>query len=92
LEFAKACINRREFDKAYEYLQKSIGMEPRTPEPYNLIGVILELNGEIVEAMKMYRAAMAIDPTYSPASSNLDRATKWNYTRRGIKLGEDPEE
>jgi DNA-binding response OmpR family regulator len=92
LEYAKGCINRRDFDKAYQYLQKAICMEPRTPEPYNLLGVILELNKETVEALKMYRAALAVDPTYKPANANLTRATKWDYTKTGIQLGGEDDE
>lgn len=91
LEYAKSCINKRDFDKAYDYLQRSIGMEPRKPEAYNLIGAILEFRGEVVEALKMYRATLAIDPSYGPANANLNRATQWNYSRSGIELGEDPE-
>ena len=89
LEYAKGCINRKDFDKAYIYLQKSIGMEPMKPEVYNLLGAILELKNEVVEALKMYRAALAIDPSYKPADLNLQRATQWKYTQRGISLEEE---
>jgi DNA-binding response OmpR family regulator len=92
LEYAKGCINRRDFDKAYQYLQKAISMEPRKPEPYNLLGVILELKKETVEALKMYRAALAVEPTYKPANANLTRATQWNYTKGGIQLDEEDNE
>lgn len=92
LEYAKACINRRDFDKAYQYLQKAISMEPRKPEPYNLLGAILELKKETVEALKMYRAAIAVEPTYKPASDNLARATQWSYTKQGLQLGGEDNE
>lgn len=89
LEYAKGCINRKDFDKAYIYLQKSIGIELMKSEAYNLLGVILELKNEVVEALKMYRAALAIDPTYKPADLNLQRATQWVYTQRGISLEDE---
>lgn len=89
LEFAKGCINHKDFDKAHTYLQKAIGMEPSKPEAYNLLGVILEFKNEIVEALKMYRAALAIDPTYKPSELNLQRATQWSYTKNGISLEEE---
>jgi DNA-binding response OmpR family regulator len=89
LEFAKGCINKRDYDKAYEYLKKAVSMEPAKPEPYNLMGALLELKSEFTEALKMYRAALAIDPTYKPAEANLRRATEWRYTRNGIDLGDE---
>lgn len=87
LEYAKGCLNQKDFTQGYEFLQKAIGMEPRKPEPYNLLGVLLELKDETLEALKMYRAALAVDPTYHPANANLQRATQWQYTQAGIDLG-----
>ena len=86
LEFSKSCINRRDYDKAYEYLKKAIGMEVNKPEPYNLLGVLLELKGEVIEALKMYRASLALDPSYKAANANLQRATDWHYTKEGMDL------
>ncbi len=88
LEYAKNCINMLDFEKAYEYLRKTIGMEPRKPEPYNLLGVYLEIKNELIDALKMYRVALDIDPTYKPAQANLDRGTKFQYTREGIDMGD----
>lgn len=88
LEYAKGCINKGDLDGAYKYLRKAVSMEMDKPEPYNLMGVLLELRNEVTEALKMYRAALAIDPTYKPAESNLKRATEWIYTRKGIDLGD----
>jgi len=93
LEYAKGCINRSDFDKAYQYLQKAIGMEPRKPEPYNLLGALLEMKNDKLAALKMYRAALAVDPTYKPADANLMRAAKWgapvNEIQLDYKTGED---
>jgi len=89
LEYAKGCINKRDYDKAYEYLKKAVGIETAKPEPYNIMGALHELKNELTEALKMYRAAIAIDPTYKPAESNLRRATEWKYTQIGINLGEE---
>jgi len=87
LEYAKGCIVNRELDKAYRYLQKAVGAEPSHPESYNLIGCLLELKGQVSEAQKMYRAALALDPTYRPADQNLRRTVQIYYTREGINLG-----
>ena len=41
-----------------------------------------------LEALKFYRAALDIDPTYKPAGLNLDRATSWNKFGK-IDMGPD---
>ena len=92
LEFSKSCINKKNYDKAYEYLHKAISMDSQKPEAYNLIGVLLELKGELTSALKMYRAALAVDPAYRPADSNLRRATDWHYTRKGMDFDIKQEE
>ncbi len=44
---------------------------PHAPEPHNLLGIILEKTGDHLTAMKHFRAARALDPTYRPANYNL---------------------
>ena len=50
---------------------------------------MLEFKNDILGAMKMYRAAYAIDPTYKPADLNLMRAGRGNILIRGICLEEE---
>lgn len=76
LEFAKRCINRRKFDLAAKHVQCAIGINSSKPEAFNLKGALLELKGEELEAQKMYRAALELDPTYKPAQANLHRTTE----------------
>lgn len=63
-------------DNAYEacdiYLKSIIGKYPHAPEPHNLFGMLLEKEGDHVLAMKHFRVAWALDPTYLPARYNLD--------------------
>lgn len=44
---------------------------PHAPQPHNLLGIVLEKLGDHPAAMKHFRAAWALDPTYLPASHNL---------------------
>lgn len=53
--------------KAEEVAAKAMGEYPHSPEPHNLMGIVLEKENEHVEAMKHFRAAWALDPTYLPA-------------------------
>ncbi len=79
LELGKACVTRRRPDEAVLHLRRAIALDPQKAQPYNLLGMVLELQGAVLEAVKMYRAALAIDPTYQPAADNLERATEWDY-------------
>lgn len=45
---------------------------PHAPHPHNLLGIVLENTGDHLTAMKHFRAAWALDPTYLPASHNLN--------------------
>lgn len=46
---------------------------PHAPHPHNLMGILLEKQGNHLSAMKHFRAAWALDPTYLPCRINLDR-------------------
>lgn len=45
---------------------------PHAPEPHNLIGILLEMEGDHTKAMKHFRAALALDPTFLAARQNLE--------------------
>lgn len=88
LAFAKNCIVERQLDKAAEHLQRAVASDPK-PEAFNLLGILYELRNDVQGAQRMYRATLALDPTYRPASENLHRTTQMRYTREGMDLGTD---
>ena len=49
---------------------------------HNLLGILAEFTGDLNMACKNYRASYSLDPTYKPASRNLDRITSM-YPRLG---------
>jgi len=73
IEMARAKINNKEFEDAEEYLNKALSLDTESPIPFNLLGIIHEMNGEINKAQKKYRAALSLDPSYTPADKNLSR-------------------
>lgn len=75
IELAKESINKRQFPAALEHARKAISIDPGRPEGLNLLGVLHEIEGNTTEAMRQYRAANALDPTYQPARENMDRVT-----------------
>lgn len=50
----------------------AMGKYPHAPQPHNLMGVLFEMQDNHIVAMKHFRAAWALDPTYIPARHNLD--------------------
>lgn len=68
----KNFVNKKDYNKCESYLCEAMCKYPHAPHPHNLYGIILEKKGKHPEAMKHFRAAWALDPTYSPALYNLN--------------------
>jgi two-component system, OmpR family, alkaline phosphatase synthesis response regulator PhoP len=78
IELTKRHISDRSFTLARKTARAAIAADPAQPEVYNLLGALLEIKGDWVEAQKFYRAALDIDPTFKPARANLERTTSWH--------------
>lgn len=63
---------RQEYRECEPLITNAMMKYPHAPEPHNLIGILLEKEGDHLAAMKHFRAAWALDPTYVPARYNLD--------------------
>ena len=87
IELAKRSVGNRHFEAAIEHLRRAIFLDPTRPEAFNLLGALLEIQGNRVEAQKNYRAALSLDPSYEPAIKNLHRSTEWK-PKGAIILGE----
>lgn len=46
---------------------------PHSPIPHNLMGILLERQKNHLLALKHFRAAYALDPTYWPVQYNMDQ-------------------
>lgn len=87
-ELIELCNTVRNYVHAGEY-EKSIKeicllMEqfPHAPQPHNLLGVVMEKMGDHSMAMKHFRAALSLDPSYLPADYNLNTyGTLFSYGR-----------
>jgi len=89
IELAKRCIGDRKFGAAEEHVRQAIANDSTKPEALNLLGVLLEVRGDWLEAIKQYRAALALDPTYKPADKNLERVVMSNDKDLKISLGKE---
>jgi DNA-binding response OmpR family regulator len=88
IELTKRHISDHRFGAAREAAQKAIAADPAQPEAYNLLGALLEIKGDWMDAQRFYRAALDIDPTFKPAWANLERTASWNKFGQ-IDLGPD---
>jgi len=83
IELAKRFVTDRHFDAAREHVRRAIADDATRPEAYNLLGVLEEIAGRRVEALKQYRVALALDAGYRPAQENVARATRPPAQRSG---------
>lgn len=68
----RSLVEKREFKGCYRRIAEEMKNSPHAPEPHNLLGMLLENEGDHLLAMKHFRAAWALDPTYLPARHNLE--------------------
>ena len=59
------------FKKCAEEICYAMYLHPSAPEPHNLMGILLENQGDHRNAMKHFRASQDLDPTYVPAMENM---------------------
>ncbi len=88
IELTKRHISNREFSRAHATIRKAIAADPAHAEAYNLLGVLLEIEGDWYHAQKFYRAALDIDPAFKPALANLERSTSREKSGK-FQLGPD---
>lgn len=68
----KNLVANREYENCIAVIRAAMGENPDSPQPHNLLGIVLEKTGNHSAAMKHFRAAWALDPTYAPALHNLN--------------------
>jgi DNA-binding response OmpR family regulator len=88
IEQAKAAVEVYDYESAAAWAEKAVARDTSRPEAFNLLGALLERRGSRLEAQRYYRAALALDPTFSPARNNLDRSTQfWPGGRADLGQG-----
>ena len=81
IQRAQQWAQNSDFHRAREIIREALKQAPNRPEGLTLLGQITEYLGEHNEALKYYRAAIGLDPTYAVAKQNLDRAVMHPRTR-----------
>ena len=80
-------VDTRNYQKCVAMICEAMGEFPNAPQPHNLLGIVMEKEGDHPGAMKHFRAAYALDPTYLPARQNLDHYGTF-YSRGGCAYDE----
>lgn len=68
----KGLVINRQYKEGRDRVVSVMSKYPDAPEVHNLLGLVLEKQGEHAIAMKHFRAALALDETYIPARQNLE--------------------
>lgn len=77
-ELSRLCLMVRgaaaggNYEACLEPIYQAMQQHPHAPQPHNLLGIVLEKTGDHLTAMKHFRAARALDPSYLPANYNLN--------------------
>ena len=72
IEQAKELIGEKKFKECEALICTAMFEHPHDAIPHNLMGLLLENEDSHVDAMKHFRAAYALNPTYRPSSWNLE--------------------
>jgi Flp pilus assembly protein TadD len=81
-------IKTKDFIRAEKSIKKQLVTHINSPIPHNLYAILCELNKDFKHARCHYRAALDLDPSYTPAMRNLDRVTRFFYSNTGIDYGD----
>ncbi|WP_304206509.1 tetratricopeptide repeat protein [Peptostreptococcus russellii] len=68
----KKLINQKKYLESEKIVLMAMVLYPHSPEPHNLMGILLERQGKHLLGMKHFRAAWELDPNYEPAKHNLE--------------------
>ena len=67
----KECFHKNAYKACMEEICYAMYLHPDSPEPHNLMGILQDRQGNHTGAMKHFRAALDLDPTYLPAKENM---------------------
>lgn len=86
---AKEMIRDHRYEECRHMLYRAMEEHPDSAEPHNLLGLLLEEEADHPAAMRHFRAAGALDPTYRPAQLNLDVFGSFPHRGSGVYSQEE---
>lgn len=87
-------LKLKDIESSKSIISNAIILNADAPQPHNLLGILYEIKGDDSLARKHYRAAYALDPTYTPACHNLERLvmSQWGSLKRDYDYGDTDKE
>lgn len=70
-------VDTNDLSLCKQIISSAMGTYPSAPEPHNLYGIVLELGGDHINAMKHFRAAWSLSPNYEPSRYNMDKFSEF---------------
>ena len=70
--FVRENVEKHDYEHCKEKIMRAMSEFPHAAEPHNLMGIVLEKEGNHVTAMRHFRAAWELDPAYLPTRENLE--------------------
>jgi two-component system OmpR family response regulator len=92
LATARRLIRLENLDAAHTYLLKTLELNDRSAEAFNLGGVIAEMKGDVKKAHKFYGRSIWLDGHYEPAQQNMRRlyeVDQFGKSEEPVHLGEE---
>lgn len=72
LRRAREAVGDRRLEAAQEHARQALALRPDRPDPFNVLGVVAQLQMDVAEAQRYFRSALALDDAYGPARRNLE--------------------
>lgn len=79
IQNVKAIVLTNEYESALELIRRAMQDYPHCAIPHNLMGIVMEKQGEKKLAMAHYRAAYSLESIYLPARCNMERMASMNH-------------
>ena len=73
---AALAVEREEYDRALDLQARLINLGEKTPELFYNTGLLLQKTGQLEDAIRLYREAIAQRPNFAEALLNLGHALK----------------
>ena len=71
LALSWSSLSARQLDVAMAHARRALAIDGSRPEPFNLLGMVAQLRGDVPQAQSYYRTALALNSHYDPARQNL---------------------
>lgn len=81
IQLVKELIEQGNFTDAEKYVTVSMAENPHNALPHNLMGILMEHKNNHCLAMKHFRAALALDPSFYPARYNMEKCGSFGNER-----------